>query len=94
MSTFEKLLEKKYSATSHERNLRLLAIAIVQLNPDFMAEIFKDRYVSNNHQGGAVAQLPGVRTIIYGMVTAIGNKLWKILPPLLKSISSIEKFNL
>ena len=42
---------------------------------------------------GADRLLPAVRTTTYGIETVrfIGNKLWQILPPTLKSIPIIEK---
>ena len=80
MSTFEQLMTKNKSVTTHERNLQLLKIEIFKtkshLNPDCMTEIFKDRNVSHNLRRRAGTVLPAVRTTAYGIETArfIGNK--------------------
>jgi len=50
VSTFDQLLAKNNSVTTHKRNLQLLMTDIFKtkskLNPDFMNDIFKDRSVS------------------------------------------------
>ena len=55
--TFEQLLTRKKSATTHERNLQLLMVEIFKtksnLNPHFIIDIFNDRRVSYSIRKGS-----------------------------------------
>ena len=83
VSTFEQLLAKNNSVTTHERKLQLFLTEIFKtkskLNPDFITDIFMGRSLSYNIWKGSDTLLPVVRTTTYGTETVgyIGNNSGK-----------------
>ena len=98
VSTFEQLLAKNNSVTTHKTNLQLFMTEIFkaksELNPDFMTDIFKERSVSYSLWKSSHTLLPVVRTTTYDIETVsyIGSKLCQVLPSSLKSIPNLENF--
>ena len=96
-SSFEELLRKDNAVTIHIKNLQALAIEIFKVinnkSPEIMNLVFaikkSRRYPSEN-----IFETRNIRTSNYGTssLAYLAPKIWEIVPPEFKSISSIELF--
>ena len=97
-SDFGTLLKRDNSVTVHQRNLQLLMVEIyktkVNLNPEFMKDIFVTNDVPYSLRSGNGLLQPSARTTNFGIETTpfIGHKLWQTLPNEIKTASSLAVF--
>ena len=84
--------------TVHQRNLPLLMVEIyktkVNLNPEFMKDIFVTNDVPYRLRRGNRRLKPSARTKNFGIETTpfIGHKLWHMLPNDIKTANSLAVF--
>lgn len=95
-SSFEELLEKDKSVTIHQRNIQLLAIVLFKVVNEQGADIIWDLFTFNKDKKVEKTFCrPNVNTVSYGeqSIRYFGPIVWDgMLPPELKSITSLEKF--
>ena len=93
--TFEELVKKDYSFTTHHRNLQHLAILMYKvknnLAPKPVQEIFRVN-LSDRANGDWV--IPRVRTVNNGLeaVRYRGPIIWNLLPDEIKSAKTLQSF--
>ena len=96
-SNFQELLNKRNSASVHQRNLQLLLTGIYKtvhnLCPTFMTQVFEEKDLPYNFRESSLT-LPKAKTTLYGIDTVryIGKKLWQVLPIEIKESQSLEIF--
>ena len=98
-SSFEELLVKDKSVSTHHKNIHALAIEMFKVytktSPEIMQEVFqiKDQghYFLRNQRDFAI---PTVKLLNYGLesIRFFGPKIWESLPNNLKNKESTESF--
>ena len=98
-SSFEQLLENDNSVSIHHRNIQTLAIEMYKvtngLSPEIMNEIFQIREESRyNLRYTSQFTIPPIHSVYNGResVSFMGPKIWKLIPPAFKQISSLSGF--
>ena len=98
-SSFEDLLEKDGSVSIHHRNLRTLAVELIEifkgLSPVIFAEAFPLRQQSQYNMGNySYFAMFRSKTINHGLESLpyIGSKLWARIPSHIKNIEPINEF--
>lgn len=97
LSDFQLLLDKDSSITIHQKNVQYLAVEVYKtfhnLNPSFMAEIFKPKQHSHNiRRKNLVIENP--RTTKYGLETFRykANHIWSQIPEYIQMSTDINIF--
>ena len=96
--TFQQLLEKDNSFTTHERNLQKLAVEMYKvkhnISPLPVRELFKSQGNSRKLRNNREWEVPEVRTVNNGTETIRyrGPKTWELLPNNIKESSSLAEF--
>ena len=98
--TLYQLLEKDKSVAIHTRNLEYLATEIfkvkIGISPVTMTEIFKFCDNANhNFRSGQVLERRHNRTDNFGVesISALGAKIWALVPENLRQSTSLNSFN-
>ena len=96
--TYQQLLEKNNSVTTHERNLQKLAVEMYKvknnLSPLLVQELFKENDNAHDLRKKGYWEAPDVKTVNYGLETIRyrGPKTWELLPQELKEANSLLEF--
>ena len=100
-SSFEDLLGKGRSVSTHHRNLRTLAVELFKffkgLSPVIFAEVFPVRQQSKyNMWNYSYFAMPCAKMVKHelGSLPYIGSKLWNSIPSHMKDIESVNEFKL
>ena len=97
-STFEELLDRGDTKTTHKKNLQNLMIEIYKsmnhLNPEYMWDFFVKKDVPYNLRTKELCKLPSVISQRYGInsLSFRGSLLWNTLSDDLKLTTSLVKF--
>ena len=97
-STFEELLERDNTKTSHTKNLQKLMIEVYKslnhLNPEYMWEFFVKKDVQYNLRTEELCKLPSVSSQLYGLnsLSLRGSLLWNTIDDEIQLSPSLEKF--
>ena len=97
-STFEELLDRGDTKTTHKKNLQNLMVEIYKsmnhLNPEYMWDFFFKKDVPYNPWTKELYKLPSVSSQRYGMnsLSLRGSLLWNALSDDLKLTTSLVKF--
>ena len=97
-STFEELLDRGDTKTTHKKNLQNLMVEIYKsmnhLNPEYMWDFFVKKDVPYNLRTKELCKLPSVSSQRYGInsLSFRGSLLWNALSDDLKLTTSLVKF--
>ena len=97
-STFEELLDRGDTKTTHKKNLQNLMVEIYKsmnhLNPEYMWDFFVKKDVPYNLRTKELCKLPSVSSQRYGInsLSFRGSLLWNGLSDDLKLTTSLVKF--
>ena len=97
-SSFQKLLEKDNSVTTHHRTIKILAIETCKflqgLSPPLINEIFVERNNNYSLRGNKVLNTRTVNSVRYGTETVsfLALKIMDILPKDIKDSEPIDVF--
>ena len=97
-STFEELLERDDTKTTHTKNLQKLMIEVYKsfnhLNPEYIREFFAKRDVQYNLHTKELCKLPSVSSQCYGLnsLSSSGSLLWNTIDDEIKLSPSLEVF--
>ena len=96
--TFQQLLDQDNAITTHDQNLKKLAIQMYRVKHNLcplpVQELFKNYENPYNLRNGRCWEIPNVRTVNYGCETIRyrGPKTWDLLPAEIKDASSLQEF--
>ena len=99
-SSFQDLLDKDNSVTTHHRNIRTPAIETFKvlhgLSPPLLNEVFLERNCNYNLRGNNFLNRRGLNSVRYGteLVSFLAPKIWDILPKEIKNSEMLNAFNL
>ena len=99
-STFQELLDRDNSLTTHDRNLQKLAVEMYKtkngLSPLPMQQLFTEQIHTHNLRKKNTWVVPSVKTNTYGKETIRyrGPKTWELLPTDIKNANSLQEFKL
>ena len=97
-SSFENLLLKDNSLTTHQRNLQILATEIYKVKsgiaPEIMSEVFSIVDNPYNLRNNVKFKSKNIHTVRYGTETLsfIGPKIWTEVPDKCKTANSLKDF--
>ena len=97
-SSFETLLKRDKSVSSHIKNLQYLATEIFKVKNDLCPEIMKEIFIFHEPayslRSGNHLSRRNIRTTHYGIQTIsnLGAKIWNLLPGEIKNDSSLSVF--
>ena len=97
-STFEELLDRGDTKTTHKKNLQNLMVEIYKsmnhLNPEYMWDFFVKKDVPYNLRTKELCKLPSVSSQRYGInsLSFRGSLLWNALSDDLKLATSLVEF--
>ena len=97
--SFDELLEKDNSVTTHSRNLQTLATELYKAKHDLLPVIIKNVFLNKHQQmlklrSQADFFSPQINTVHYGQdsMKYLGPKIWDIVPEDIKNSESLEIF--
>ena len=98
-STFQELLEKDGTFTTHHRNIQYLAIEMFKVVKGLSPKVFSNLFFTRNQESYKLRQnsyfvVPKVNTVFIGTesISFIGPKIWNNIPQELKKIENLETF--
>ena len=96
VSSFEELLKRDGSVTTHHRNIQLVAIVMFKVKNGLCPEIMRDLFeLKEGRDGNMKFVIPRVKTEFMGKLSLryFGPVVWEtMLPNVYKEIKLLEKF--
>ncbi len=98
-STFQELLLSDRSYTIHQRNIQSLAIEMFKAKHYIGPHILNEIFVSRPYKGPTLRTrpyfvIPKINSVHFGedSLRYFGNKIWKLIPPEIKCLESLDVF--